>query len=177
MQSKTKKDLWVEMSIREIGTQAHFAGIAFGNLDRKAAKNTDAVFSSIHSFLSHCAMVSKLLHAEAEDIRIGGILGVDRSSAIHNKKFRNRLEHYDNELRKWIRERGLNAPIGTYNIGPKSMVQMPNFVYVSHYDPSSTTFTFVDEDLDLSELHAEVGRIRETAAAWVRKNQGRPKRA
>jgi len=67
MPTKTEKDLWVEMSIREIWTQAHFAEIAFSHVDPKAASNNDAVFSSIHSFLSHCAMVSKMLSAKYDN--------------------------------------------------------------------------------------------------------------
>src|SRR3989344_2204649 len=77
--NKTEKDLWVEMSIREIWTQAHFAEIAYSHIDPKAASGNDAVFSSIHSFLSHCAMVSKMLSASDDDNPpklIGDVLGI-----------------------------------------------------------------------------------------------------
>src|SRR4029450_10412601 len=62
MPLKSERDLWIEISIREISTQARFADGAYGNLDPKAA-GTETVFYSIHSFLSHCAMVSKMLKA------------------------------------------------------------------------------------------------------------------
>ena len=52
MMARTEKDLWVEMSIREISTQARFAGIAYSQLDPKARVNNDAIFSSIHSIRS-----------------------------------------------------------------------------------------------------------------------------
>src|SRR3989344_2385565 len=99
-----KKRLWIEMSVREISTQAHFADISFSNIDVKAARNNDLVFSSIHSFLSHCAIISKLLKAQddATSETIGGFLGIDDASVIHKRKFRNGLEHYDKELKEWI---------------------------------------------------------------------------
>jgi hypothetical protein len=152
MSQRTEKDFWIEMSIREIWTQCHFAERAFANLDAKAVSNTDVVFSSIHSFLSHSAMVSKLLRARDEVATIGDVLGISSSSDIHNRTFRNHLEHYDERLKNWIQEKGTNKAIGTYNIGPKPALQVPNIVFVGHYDPATTTFTFVDEDLDLKNL-------------------------
>ena len=171
---KTEKDFWVEMSIREISTQAHFADLAYGNIDPKATKGTDAVFSSIYSFLSHCANVSKMLLADDGENPpkiIGDILGVSRSSDIHNRRFRNHLEHYDERLKKWIREKGINVNIGTYNIGPRSMIQIPNMVFVSHYDPTNDTFTFINEDFKLVTLYEEVIKIKSLADEWVSKIQ------
>lgn len=174
MTNKTEKDFWVEMSIREIWTQANFARIAYRNINPKAIKGTDAVFSSIYSFLSHCANVSKMLIAddgENPPKTIGDILKVSENSDIHNRKFRNHLEHYDERLKKWIKEKGINAMIGTYNIGPKSMIQIPNMIFISHYDPSNNIFTFVNEDFDLSLLYREVQRIKKISDAWVQKIQ------
>ncbi len=166
--SKTEIDFWIEMSIREISTQCHFAESAFGNIYPKSSTNTDIVFSSIHSFLSHTALVSKLLKATGESVSIGGMLGVSDASAIHNRLFRNHLEHYDERLKEWIREKGCNAVIGTYNCGPKSSFGAPNMVFVSHYNPASLTFTFVDEDLNLGEMHKEIKRIKKIADTWVK---------
>lgn len=167
---KTEKDLWVEMSIREIWTQAHFAGLTYANIDRKAVGGTDGVFSSIHSFFSHCAMVSKMLKANYQkgSKSIGDILGISDSSPIHNRKFRNSLEHYDKELKKWIKKKGACISIGTYNVGPKSMIKIPDIVFISHYDPNNNTYTFVDEDINLTILHSEVINIKKMADKWVK---------
>lgn len=159
------------MSIREIWTQAHFAELAYQNIDPKAVRGTDAVFSSIHSFLSHCAMVSKMLAAKEKAVpskSIGAILGIPRPSVIHRRRFRNHLEHYDERLKKWIKRYGANSRIGTYNIGPKSKFNLPNIIFVSHYDPGNNTFTFVNEDFDLSVLHGEVKKIKTIADNWVK---------
>ena len=171
MPIKSKKDLWVEMSIREIWTQTNFAGISYSHIDPKALANNDLVFSSIHSFLSHCAMVSKMLKAvddEDPTKSIGTVLGIPDTSIIHKRKFRNNLEHYNNELKEWIRKFPIGSNIGTYNIGPKSAVQNLNMILVSHYDPSSEIFTFVNEDFNLKSMHGEVERIKIIADNWVR---------
>ena len=158
------------MSIREIWTQSHFAEIAFRNIDLKTGQGTDGVFSSIHSFLSHCANVSKMLAAK-DNVRppksIGQILRVSASSVIHKRAFRNHLEHYDERLKKWIQRYGANATVGTYNVGPKSMFTSTKVIYISHYDPATTTFTFVNQDFKLDILHKEASRIKELSGAWV----------
>jgi hypothetical protein len=166
----TEKELWIEMSVREISTQAHFAEITFSHIDPKAESGTDLVFSSIHSFLSHCAMVSKMLIAEDKEdpaMSIGQILGVSKKSLIHKRKFRNNLEHYDERLIKWIRQHGVNSNIGTYNIGPKEIFRNPNMVFISHYDPNTMMFTFVNEDFDLGALFNEVSSIKRLSDKWV----------
>mgnify|MGYP001595643599 FL=1 len=170
MTTKAEKDLWVEMSIREIWTQAHFAEITYSHISPKATNGNDAVFSSIHSFLSHCAIISKMLKANDDSNppkSIGYVLGISDISLIHRRKFRNNLEHYDKELKKWIRKFGANVNIGTYNMGPKNAFQIPNMVFVSHYDQTDQTFTFVNEDFDLAALFTEVQRIKSIADNWV----------
>lgn len=176
MVQKTEKDFWVQMSIREIQTQIEFAEIAYSHIDPKAAASNKALFSSIHSFLSHCAMISKMLKA-ADDANptqpIGGMLGVSDKSMIHERIFRNHLEHYDERLKKWIRQFGADANIGTYNIASKSMINVPNMVFVSNYDPSTKQFTFVNDDFDLALMFAETQRIKGLVDIWIEKvNKG-----
>lgn len=162
------EDLWVEMSIREIWTQCHFALIAVENIDKKAASPTDQAFSSIHSFLSHTANVSKLLNGRGDSSKtIGQILGVDEGSVIHEREFRNHLEHYDERLKRWIGRYKEGAVISTYNIGPRSDFTSPDRILVSHYDPATKTFTFVDEDFQLDTLAKEAETIQTKADDWV----------
>lgn len=176
MFEKSKSDLWVEMSIREISTQSLFAQMAYNNL-RSEKITTDVVFFSIHSFLSHTAIISKLLKAKNafgnNETMIGTILQHPIDSVVHKRTFRNHLDHYDERLREWIKKYGATVNIGTYNIGPKSMVQaiagMTDFVYISHYDPATGVVTFVDDDFNLNLLSAEVSKIKILADTWVEK--------
>jgi len=168
---KNKKDLWVEMSIREIWTQCHFAEISFNNINPKAERASDVVFSSIHSFLSHCALASKLLKASDNGnppVVISKVLGIPETSIIHNRTFRDHLDHYYDRLKAWIEKYPENINIGTYNIGPKNFFKGKNLLLVSHYDPTTEVFTFVDEDLNLREMYSEVSRIKILADNWVK---------
>jgi hypothetical protein len=168
---RNKKDLWIEMSIREIGTQCHFAEISFNNINPKAERATDAVFSSIHSFLSHCALVSKLLRAQDNNnppTIIYQILEVQNTSVIHNRTFRDHLDHYYDRLKRWIEKYPPNINIGTYNIGSKRNFHGNNMLLVSHYDPATEVFTFVDEDLNLREMYEEVSKIKTMADNWIK---------
>ncbi|MGO9451461.1 MAG: hypothetical protein ACLQDV_10530 [Candidatus Binataceae bacterium] len=170
MSEKTEKDFWIEMSILEISTQARFANLAYQNIDPKAQRGTDAIFSSIHSFLSHCAMISKMLQAndgEKPATSIGEILDIDASSVIHERKFRNGLEHYDERLKRWIGKFAAGASIGTHIVAPKAAFAVPDMVFVSQYDPGSTVFTFLNEEFDLGVLHLEVQRIGDIVENWI----------
>ena len=48
---------------REIGVQILFALAAFENISKKGEDDAIITFSSIHSFLTHCANISKLLYS------------------------------------------------------------------------------------------------------------------
>ena len=172
-------DKWIEMAIREVWTQCQFAQVAFSNINSKAAANTDAVFSSIHSFLSHCANASKLLDAKerpdealkpwrlgslvSKVLRalgfkrgtggktIGEILGVSKRLFIHKKRwFRNSLEHYDERLWAWLKTYGPDVSIFDYNVMPKSTVKLaPNSKHIWVRNYDPTSNTFTFTDRDL----------------------------
>jgi hypothetical protein len=188
MKRTSEKDFWFVMSLMEISKQAEFAIICYDNIELKTVTGNDAIFSSIHSFFSHCGMVSKLLMSQevtypkftkflpyclrkcfkykTKTQKIGQVLGISKGSLIHKREFRNSLEHYDERLKEWIKEKGLNANIGINNIGRKSTLAIPGMVYVTHFDPQTFIFTLVNEDFDMTVLYKEVVRIKEIAENW-----------
>jgi hypothetical protein len=167
MAERTERDFWVEMSVREIQTHCYFAERAYRNLDRIAGAGTDAVFSSIHSFLSHCAIVSRLLRAKADSLTIEDILKVSITLKIHDMSFRKHLKHHDERPKKWINENGLDAIIGNHNIGRKSLLPSKDALFVSHDDPRRGTFTFFYEDINLRDLCDEIVQVQAVASTWV----------
>lgn len=120
----------------------------------------DKFIRSIKRLLRKVNLLPPVISIEKE-------LGISRRSVVHQRKYRNALEHYDEELKLWIETHGINANIGTNNIGPKHQVQVPNMVWVTHYDPSTYKFTFVNEEVDLPAFHQEVLRINQIAQAWL----------
>ncbi|MEK6531803.1 MAG: hypothetical protein AABZ23_04835 [Deltaproteobacteria bacterium] len=172
MANRTEKDLWIEMTIREIWTQANLAELAYRNLALRAG--TDASFSFIHAFLTHCANVSEMLAAgdgENPPKTIGEVLEVSNGSYIHSRIFRNHLAHFDKRVREWICNKGTKAVAGATSVAPKSKLMIPGKSLVSHYDPANKIFTFMDEDFNISALYDEVIKVKWQADIWV-KNAG-----
>lgn len=171
MIDESDESFWVKMSILEIRAQATFAEMAYRNIDRKAhIVNEWIVFSSIHSFLSHCAMISKMLRAKGATKTIEKILGLPLKSIIHDREFRNHLEHYDERLKKWIRKAGVGASVINHCIGDKTMISGDNIVFVSFYNPMNKIFTFIDEEFNLELMFAEVQKIKNKTEKWLNKN-------
>ena len=171
MNHESVKDLWIEMAVSEICTQSKFALIAFNNIARGVTEHsTDIVFMCIHSFLAHCANISKMLKPDGKAKKkhlatIGGIMNISENSPIHQRNIRGHLEHYDERLKGWIEALPDGAIIGTYNIGSRKMLG-PLF-FVKHYDPTDRHFTFVNKDYDLQVLADEANRIGSIADSWV----------
>lgn len=192
----TLKKKWLEMAVREVSSQCQLANTAYQALS--SANNTDAAFFGIQGFLTHCANVSKMLQAEQEPqplsklqynwravfrflqrtgiyklaVTIGDMLGIARSSVVHQKgrEFRNNLDHYDQRLFYWLKKHGPNINIGDFNVMPKSAIKLGTgvqFLYVRNLDPRTKVFTFVDKDLDLSVLHKECLKIQLIANNWL----------
>lgn len=169
------RDLLIEMAAREISMQCKFADAAYSNIFEKIPGNLRVSFSSIHSFLSHCAMVSKLLwskHLEknTKNEIIAQILEVPEDSKIKERYFRNVLEHYDKYLEKWIKEKGDDVNILDCNVGPQGAIKVANAVFVRHFDPITSIFTLIDEDLNLAELYSESIVVKSKADSWIKNN-------
>jgi len=166
--------LTLEMAIREVWTQCRFAELSYANINLKSQHGSEALSSSIHSFLSHCAMVSKFLwstHIAGEGGEpIARILGVSDNSPIKSRSFRDTLEHYDRYLKEWVERRGEGINIMDHCVGPKSAVVGSNIIRVRNYDPTTMDFTLIDQDLDLNRLYQEILKIKDSADQWVRAN-------
>lgn len=165
--SEEEQDFWIKMSIYEIEAQAEFARVSLENIFRKGSENNNLVFSSIHSLLSHCAVISKLLKASSNGVTIGSIIKIKEDSIIHKRKYRNNMEHYDQELKKWIKEKGTNSAIGMDNIGSKSSIGVPDMFFIRHFDSQTHTFTLLDEDFNLIFLLDEIRTIKKKVSSWI----------
>jgi hypothetical protein len=159
------------MSVREISSQSKYALIAYENITAKSTRGNKAVFSSIHSFLTHTGLISKLLWSdELKDARgktLAEVLSVPSVVQIKNRKYRNILEYYDEYLKEWINSKGNSSSIMDNNIGPKGAIQLTNGIWVRHYDPSTNVYSLIDNDLGLTNLHEEVMDIKQKSIDWL----------
>ena len=89
------------------------------------------VFRALHSFLTHCANISRLLfpgqrknhNAQRRATMLCDALDVNEDSPIADRSLRNHLEHYDERLDRWARSasRSATASFAADNIRPKGM--------------------------------------------------------
>ncbi|MDA1000359.1 MAG: hypothetical protein O2807_07565 [bacterium] len=170
--SNNIEDRLIELAIREVRVQCRFAEVSYLNICEKEDKSTDLVFTSIHSFLSHCGNVSKLLWPGGLARNLGSqkiaqILDLPEKSIIRDRSFRDSLEHYDERLAGWIKEKGPNINILDFNVGLKHSLNISDSIWVRHFDPTQKIFTLLDEDLNLEEMYKEIMEIKGKVDYWV----------
>lgn len=159
-------------TIREVSTQCTFAIAAYENINIKAS-NTLLVFSSIHSFLSHCRNIWLLLVNPklSEDIQpktIREILNVSTSSPLANTQLRNMLEHYDERLYEWTKTLQAGSLVSDFTVGPINAIRMPTgSAWIRHYDPVEDEFSILGVALKLGPMLQEARRIKVSADSWL----------
>ena len=159
---------------REIGVQVLFALAAFENITKKGEGNIILTFSSIHSFLTHCANISKLLWSppKATSGTIRSEIGQDLADAIgtpvlpllKDKSFRDDLDHYDERMLRWIKEEypkhqngdADRRPVSDLTIGDKNQKGGQNALHLRNYNPDTKIYTYAERDLDLGALRDEL---------------------
>lgn len=149
----------------EIYQQTKFAQIAYKNIKSKEEQDTAITFSSIHSFLSHCAMLSKLLWSEessknSQNEKIADILNIPGDLLIRDTRFRNDLEHYDERLKSLLNESDSGFNMSDYNIKPKEDIKTEDGVVIRHFDPNANQFTMLGKEIDLGKLYDNVNYIK-----------------
>jgi hypothetical protein len=160
---------------REVGVQILFALQAFSNITEKGEGNALMTFSSIHSFLTHAANISKLLWSGnppsgKKNLKtilgsdLADVLGIGPFPLLKDKGFRDDLDHYDERLVAWIESVYPTDPaaprtvVTDLAIGTK--VVGPNTLYMRHYDPATKIYTFGGRELDLGKLKEEVIKLQ-----------------
>jgi len=154
---------------REIEVQILFALATFKNITKKGEGNVITTFSSIHSFLTHCANISRLLWSPKKNRNpnikdeIGNdlavLLKIPELPLLQNRKFRDDLDHYDERLVNWIKNAYPNKQATTdLVIGEKRLTGM---LYLRHYNPGIGIYTFNNNELNLKELHREIILLQE----------------
>jgi hypothetical protein len=166
--NKTPQHFSKTIAENEVRLQMMFAFIALKNIEKKSKRNKCTVFSSLHSFLTHCANISKLLWSGKDrrgnyvgvhkmlDQDLADLLGLsaENFSLLKNKSFRNDLDHYDERLVEWIKQASQSSlPVCDCVIGTKN--GEPTF-YIRHYDPNTEIFTFMNRELDINAMKSEL---------------------
>ena len=118
------------------------------------------IFLHLQHFLTHAAIVDKILDPVKDSVRYRVLTGFIDLSSIDLKPFRrlrNHLEHFDERLDRWVSEYDGN-PFFDMNLvtGTKGF---PKKAYLRALDRH--TYKFHGEDYDLDKLYAALVAISE----------------
>ncbi len=154
-------DKW-QIYIQEALTQIQFAKsswAAFLELEGRKGKVFD-VFLHLQHFLTHAAIVDKILDPLKDSERyrvISGHVDLSRIDLKPFRRLRNHLEHFDERLDRWVSEYE-GKPFFDMNLvtGAKGF---PKKAYLRALD--GHTYKFHGEDYDLDQLYAALVAISE----------------
>ena len=163
---------------REIERQCRFAIIAVQDLQKALqAADIDRVSYSIQSFLVAAGNVSKLLwpasaHIPGRAKELKNSLGVDDSSSLAPRAFRNHFEHFDERLEDWATSSKRKNFVDS-NVGPSGMIAgVDPEDYLRNFDTTKNAVTFRGDEYNLKpmvdaiiELHGKAS-IEASKAHW-----------
>lgn len=163
---------------REIERQCRFAIIAVQDLQKALqAPDMDRIWYSIQSFLVAAGNVSKLLwpssaHIPDRATELKNSLGVDDSSPLAPRTFRNYFEHFDERLEDWATSSKQKNFVDS-NVGPSGMISgIDPEDYLRNFDTTKNAVTFRGDEYDLRpmvdaiiELHKKVS-LEANKAPW-----------
>jgi hypothetical protein len=157
--SHNKMDKW-QIYTREAYTQIEFAERAWAAfIDAEKRRVVIEIFFHLQHFLSHAAMVDKILDSNKESVRGKMLMGYIDLTGIDLKPFRrlrNHLEHFDERLDKWVSGYDgypffdMNLVTGTRGFPEKAFLRALD----------SHTFKFHGESYGLDQLHKELLEIK-----------------
>jgi hypothetical protein len=151
--------------LSEIGHQAR---IAIRAAERLAAIERGLgpvdIWSSIQLILVAAGSISKILwpvrdESAARGEILRGLLTIDASSPLYDRRFRNHFEHYDERVEDWL-ESVPTSSCRDWMLGPPNSIarQFPGNVHRG-YDHTTQTLTFRGETMDPGAVLAALQEI------------------
>ncbi len=166
--------------LREVDLQCRYAWNAYTQLwSSVQILHHDAAFYFVHSFLSHSALVSKLLwpvptgsadrkrrmRERGEALR--GFLHLTDGGLLANRSLRNSLEHYDERLQDWVAETQTGVIAEANFSSPAGMGGMERIAYHRNLDIETGDFTFQGEAYNLHGVMKELQAILDLTQPWL----------
>ncbi len=153
---------------REAERQCRFAVIAIEDLQKALqAADMDRIWYSVQTFLVAAGNLSKLLWPSAAHIpdrakELRSSLGVNDSSPLAPRTFRNYFEHFDERLEDWATSSKRQNFVDS-NVGPSGMISgIDPADYLRNFDTTKGAITFRGDEYILKpmvdaivELHAK----------------------
>jgi len=166
-------DLYVQwLFIQEVCNQCEWAAMAYRNIQPSLGRrDVMGLFFAIHGFLSHAAIVSKLLDPPNPQHRYRGKalrrdLGVRGPLAL-GRGLRNMLEHYDEMLDEWATSTKHHHMVDLSVLPRTAVTGVAAEDYHRNLAPGTLVFSFRGRDYDLPRMAQAVEAVREAAEAWL----------
>ncbi len=177
--------------VQEVFNQTRFSLYAWNALQsvlstiksERKTQNIPGAFWLIHSFLTHAAMVSKIVKpslnfsrnrskderrlSELRATQIGDLLGVNSTSPVLQRAMRDHLEHFDERLDHWNVESEHHNSLDMSFISGGGGVGFATSDHFRVLDPETLTFRFRDDEFELRIVADEMLRIQQAASHWL----------
>lgn len=160
---------------REIERQCRIAIIAIEDLQNaQQAGDMDRVWYSVQSFLVAVGNVSKLLWPSAAHIperakELKSSLGVDDSSPLAPRTFRNHFEHFDERLEDWATSSKRQGFVDS-NVGPSGMISgIDPEDYLRNFDTTKGAITFRGDEYILKPMVDAIVELHEKSLTEANK--------
>ncbi len=133
-------------------------------------KDQDGIWMSLQSLMVAAANVSKLLDPNTGDKYkrdrgnlLSSDLNVTASNKIRERKLRNHIEHFDERLDNWATNDG--SFFGSFFVGGDRLAVIDGQPAPVHhrYDPSTTTYWFLQDSIEIGNLVEECRLISKSA--------------
>ncbi|MDJ0945308.1 MAG: hypothetical protein QNJ30_17710 [Kiloniellales bacterium] len=165
----------VELGIREIATYCDFADLAYRSIDKSGRQEAVATYFYVHSLLSHCATVARLLWSSelaehAGGSNIAALLKVPQDYRVEDDSVREIMDRYDTRLAHGLSLRGEVRKVLDFNIGDRDAFEEEYSLFLRHYDPTVDTLTLIEEEFNLAQIATELSDIKSRANAWLQDN-------
>ena len=163
---------------REIERQCRFAIIAVQDLQKALqAPDMNRVWYSIQSFLVAAGNVSKLLWPSSAHIpdrakELRNSLGVNDSSPLAPRNFRNHFEHFDERLEDWATSSKRKNFVDS-NVVPSGMIsEIDPGDYLRNFDTTKNAVTFRGDEYNLKPMVDAIIKLHGKASIEANKAHG-----
>ena len=157
--------------LTELERQATFALVAATDLEQALAQvSMDRIWYSVQALLVATGNLSKPLWPSQERIlgrgqALRAVLGIEDSSPLAPRTFRNHFEHFDERLEAWAQSSTRHNFVDS-NVRPPGMIQgLDRGDYLRNYDTQHQAVTFRGDTYQLAPVIAAIRKLHAKAVA------------
>jgi|688.fasta_scaffold957260_2 hypothetical protein len=154
------------VAIDDAARSAISAFLAYGE-ELNGSRNEAEVARHLQDALSHCAAISRFFWPQWKAGPVGTYRGAELrrmyhvrdDSPLHNRGLRNALEHFDEEIDKWLMKVPVGPIVASPVIGDHSIIDDGFGHAFKVVDPDNDIFVILGEKFEFGSICREVARL------------------